>query len=78
MNEKPIKVYTYRRVSTELQIDGYSLSAQDEMLQAYADMHGYQIIRQYSDEGKSGNSILCYPIPHKSLKKFYLRGDNNE
>lgn len=24
------------------------------------------------------NSILCYPIPHKSLKKFYLRGDNNE
>ena len=24
------------------------------------------------------NSILCYTIPHKSLKKFYLRGDNNE
>ena len=23
------------------------------------------------------NSILCYTIPHKSLKKFYLRGDNN-
>lgn len=35
MNEKPVKVYTYRRVSTELQIDGYSLSAQDEMLKAY-------------------------------------------
>ena len=24
------------------------------------------------------NSILCYQIPHKSLKKFYMRGDNNE
>ena len=24
------------------------------------------------------NAILCYQIPHKSLKKFYLRGDNNE
>ena len=24
------------------------------------------------------NSILYYQIPHKSLKRFYLRGDNNE
>ena len=57
MNEKPVKVYTYRRVSTELQIDGYSLSAQDEMLKAYADMHGYQIVGEYSDEGKSGKNM---------------------
>ena len=24
------------------------------------------------------NSISYYQIPHKSFKKFYLRGDNNE
>jgi hypothetical protein len=23
-------------------------------------------------------SVACYPIPHKNLKKIYLRGDNNE
>lgn len=24
------------------------------------------------------NSILCYQVPHKEFKKFYLRGNNNE
>ena len=75
MNRKPIKVYTYRRVSTELQIDGYSLSAQDEMLQAYADMHGYQIVGQYSDEGKSGKNMAGRPEFRKMLDDIRSKKD---
>ena len=75
MNEKPVKVYTYRRVSTELQIDGYSLSAQDEMLKAYADMHGYQIVGQYSDEGKSGKNMAGRPEFRKMLDDIRSKKD---
>lgn len=73
MNEKPVKVYTYRRVSTELQIDGYSLSAQDEMLKAYADMHGYQIVGEYSDEGKSGKNMAGRPEFRKMLDDIQFK-----
>ena len=75
MNEKPVKVYTYRRVSTELQIDGYSLSAQDEMLKAYADMHGYQIVGEYSDEGKSGKNMAGRPEFRKMLDDIRSKKD---
>lgn len=50
------RVYIYTRVSTEMQIDGYSLNAQREMLQEFAKLHKMQIVREYSDEGKSGTN----------------------
>lgn len=75
MSEKAIKVYTYRRVSTELQIDGYSLSAQDEMLKAYADMHGYQIVGSYSDEGKSGKNITARTEFRRMLEDIRTQKD---
>ena len=34
------KVYTYTRVSTTMQIDGYSLDAQRARLKAFADFNG--------------------------------------
>ena len=51
------KVYTYTRVSTAMQIDGYSLDAQKARMKAFADYNGYEIVGEYEDAGKSGKSI---------------------
>lgn len=51
------KVYTYTRVSTAMQTDGYSLDAQKTRMKAYADFNGYEIVGEYEDAGKSGKSI---------------------
>ncbi|MBQ3463368.1 MAG: recombinase family protein [Clostridia bacterium] len=51
------KVYTYTRVSTAMQTDGYSLDAQKTRMKAYADVNGYEIVGEYEDAGKSGKSI---------------------
>ena len=51
------KVYTYTRVSTAMQTDGYSLDAQKSRMKAYADFNGFEIVGEYEDAGKSGKSI---------------------
>ena len=57
MKKEKIKVYTYKRVSTAMQIDGYSLDAQRARMKAYADFNDYEIVSEYEDAGKSGKSI---------------------
>ena len=57
MKKEKIKVYTYKRVSTTMQIDGYSLDAQRARMKAYADFNDYEIVGEYEDAGKSGKSI---------------------
>lgn len=52
-----IKVYTYTRVSTAMQTDGYSLDAQKTRMKAFADYNDYEIVGTYEDAGKSGKSI---------------------
>lgn len=59
MSQEKTKVYTYTRVSTAMQIDGYSLDAQKARMKAYADFNDYQIVGEYEDAGKSGKSIEC-------------------
>ena len=69
MNRERVKVYTYKRVSTTMQIDGYSLDAQKSRIKAFADYNDYEIVREYEDAGKSGKyfGILCrYVIALKS------------
>lgn len=51
------KVYLYTRVSTAMQIDGYSLEAQKNRMKAYAEFNDYEIAGEYEDAGKSGKSI---------------------
>lgn len=50
------KAYIYTRVSTAMQVDGYSLSAQSDELQRYASLKNIQIVGEYCDEGKSGKN----------------------
>lgn len=51
------KVYIYTRVSTSMQVDGYSLDAQKEKIRKYAEAFDYEIAGEYEDAGKSGKSI---------------------
>ncbi len=57
MKREKIKVYTYTRVSTTMQTDGYSLDAQKARMKAYADYNDYEIVGTYEDAGKFGKSI---------------------
>lgn len=57
MKEQKIKVYTYTRVFTAMQTDGYSLDAQKARMKAFADYNDYEIVGTYEDAGKSGKSI---------------------
>jgi site-specific DNA recombinase len=57
MAKDKTKVYIYTRVSTAMQIDGYSLDAQKARMKAYADYNDYEIVGEYEDAGKSGKSI---------------------
>lgn len=54
---KKRRCYIYTRVSTSMQVEGYSLEAQKERLRKYADFQEMVIVGEYSDEGKSGKSI---------------------
>lgn len=51
------KCYIYTRVSTAIQVDGYSLDAQKDRLRKYADFQNMTIAGEYSDEGKSGKNV---------------------
>ena len=57
MKKEKVKVYIYTRVSTAMQIDGYSLDAQKSRMKAYAKFNDYEIVGEYEDVGKSGKSI---------------------
>ncbi len=53
----PVRVYLYTRVSTSMQIDGYSLEAQKTRMRTYAAFNDYEIAGEYEDAGRSGKSI---------------------
>lgn len=44
-----------------MQIEGYSLDAQKDKLKKYAEYQDMEIVREYSDEGKSGKNIEGRP-----------------
>ncbi len=51
------KCYIYTRVSTSIQVDGYSLDAQKDKLRKYAEYEDMSIVGEDSDEGFSGKNI---------------------
>ena len=52
------KAYMYTRVSTAMQVDGYSLDAQEEEIREYCERNKIDIVGSYSDKGKSGSTIV--------------------
>lgn len=60
--------YMYTRVSTAIQVDGFSLEGQESEIQSYCDAYSIRIVEKFSDEGKSGKSIQGRPQFKKMLK----------
>lgn len=57
MKKRQTKCYIYTRVSTSIQVDGYSLDAQRDKLRKYAEFEDMAVVGEYSDEGFSGKNI---------------------
>ena len=55
------KVYAYTRVSTIIQVDRYSLDAQMDSINRYAERYDMKVVREYSDKGKSGKNTVDRP-----------------
>ena len=51
----------YVRVSTEMQVDGFSLDAQKNVLKKFVEREGMTMVNMYEDAGKSGKSIEGRP-----------------
>ncbi|EOH8714871.1 recombinase family protein [Enterococcus faecalis] len=54
MNRSGKKCVLYPRVSTEMQVDGFSLDGQKNSLKRFADREEMEIVNIYEDAGKSG------------------------
>ena len=67
MNKEGKKCFIYSRVSTEMQVEGYSLEAQKNCLTKFAEREEMQIVNYYEDAGKSGKSIKGRPAFKKML-----------
>ena len=67
MNREGKKCVLYPRVSTEMQVDGYSLEGQKNSLKRFADREEMEIVDIYEDAGKSGKSIEGRPAFKKML-----------
>ena len=68
--------YIYTRVSTLIQVDGFSLDAQEEEIRAFAKMHGINIIGKYSDEGKSGKNAEHRPAFNQMMEDIRSKKDS--
>ena len=67
--KKNHKCYIYTRVSTAIQVDGYSLDAQKDKLRKYAEYQDMTIVSEFSDEGFSGKNIKGRPEFTRMMEK---------
>ncbi len=75
MEEKK-KVYMYTRVSTAIQVDGYSLEAQKNRMRMFAEFNNYEIVGEYEDAGKSGKSVEGRPAFTQMIQDITNGKDN--
>ena len=64
------RCYLYTRVSTDMQVDGYSLDAQKDALEREAQHQGMKVMEVFSDEGKSGKNTSGRPEFNKMIAKI--------
>jgi site-specific DNA recombinase len=67
-NIKPKNAIIYLRVSTEEQVDNYSLATQEDICRKEALRRGYTIIEIFKEEGRSAKSITGRPMLIKMLE----------
>ena len=73
---KTKRCYLYTRVSTAIQVDGFSLEAQREKLRKYAEFQEMVVAGEYCDEGKSGKNIQGRPEFQRMLQDIEDGKDN--
>lgn len=69
------KCYVYIRVSTTMQVDGYSLDAQKNRLLKFAEFEKLEVVRVYCDAGKSGKNISGRPEFTRMLQDVAAQHD---
>lgn len=67
---KRIRCYLYTRVSMQMQVDGYSLDAQQDCLKKKAAHRSMQVVATFSDEGKSGKNTTGRPQFQEMLRRI--------
>ena len=72
---KKTKCYTYLRVSTEKQVDGYSIEAQRKNVQKLADLKDFEIVEEYVDAGFSGADVQNRPAFTQMMKDIQNEKD---
>ena len=72
--KKKTRCCIYTRVSTAIQVDGYSLDAQKDKLRKYAEFQDMEIVGEYSDEGYSGKNIIGWKMVNLSLQRMKRKG----
>ena len=76
--KKQKKCYIYTRVSTAIQVDGYSLDAQKDKLRKYAEFQDMTVVAEFSDEGHSGKNIKGRPEFVRMMDKIESGEDGVE
>lgn len=69
------RVYGYRRVSTEEQVDGMSLNNQALAIQTYAERNNLEVVEIFSDEGYSARNANR-PDLQRMLKELSTKGND--
>lgn len=57
MPSTPFRVYGYVRVSTENQLENYSIEEQMQRIRSYCDAKGWTLLKIYTDGGYSGGNV---------------------
>lgn len=66
------KAYSYKRVSTAVQLEGYGLDLQDDEIRKYAEENSIEIVGEYVDAGISGTVV-----ERPALQEMLLAFDEN-
>lgn len=53
---KTISVIGYERVSSDKQVDNYSLGYQRDVIDNFAKMNGWKVVKHFREEGRSGRN----------------------
>ena len=69
------RCYLYLRVSTDMQIDGFSLEAQEERLRREAKYKEFDVVEVFADKGKSGKNTSGRPEFRRMMDRI---ANNNE
>ncbi len=76
MTKEIEKAILYLRVSTEEQVDNFSLDTQEDICRKEAKRKGYIVTQVFREEGKSAKSIVGRPVLTEALK--YCRKNKRE